>query len=129
MLSSCGTTVTPMNSESLAYGFLARIEQVVGLLAIGTGHGNRVVVTGNGGGQLVDLRVGHRRKLLVDEGVLLALLIVDGVEAFGQATGLRQHQLPCRDVGRVLGGGLQGCNSFCMPGVTPVVLPANNESS
>ncbi|MNF68375.1 hypothetical protein D3C84_502300 [compost metagenome] len=91
----------------LADRLFAGIEQVVGLLTVGRGLGDGIVVAGNRGRQAIDL-VADGHHLLVDELVLLADPVGNRIEAPGQAFRLGQHQLPRRNVGRVFGGRLQG---------------------
>ncbi|MCY1531009.1 hypothetical protein D9M68_662200 [compost metagenome] len=64
----------------LANSLVASIEQVVGLLAVGSGNRNRVIHTGDGTGKAIDL-IRYRRHLFVGETVLLVEAVVDGVEA------------------------------------------------
>ncbi len=92
--------------RKLTHRFVAGIEQVVRLLAVGGRDGDRLVQAADAASQPVDL-VGDRGHLLVGEAVLLGKPVVHGVEAPRQPLGFRQHQLARGNVGRVLGRSLQ----------------------
>ncbi len=94
-------------ARQLADRFIARVEQVVRLLAVGCSNRNRLVETTDAAGQTIDL-VGDGGHLLVGEIVLLGEPVVDRIEAPRQTFGLGQHQLARRNVCRVFSRRLQG---------------------
>ncbi|MDT4858716.1 hypothetical protein FQZ97_931970 [compost metagenome] len=75
-------------------------------MAVGRRLRDCVVQAADGTGQAVDL-LADALHLAVDEAVLLAEAVVQGVEAPRQAVGVGQHQLPRRGIGGVFGGGLE----------------------
>ncbi len=94
-------------ARQLANRLVTSVEQIVGLLTICRGDGDRFVQAANAACQPVYL-IGDSGHLLVGEIVLLGEPVIDRVETPRQTLCFSQNQLTCRDIRRVLGSSLQG---------------------